>query len=365
MNLERRWHYATALCALCVALIGYLWYREITLYLPNAGQVPTQAAVDAVLAEGGAPRDRILIPTGVFVQSLDFVNANDVNVTGYVWQKYSDDIPAEIARGFSFPEEVGSADTVIREEYQRDGTIGWYFDVTLRQPLDYAKYPLDTQDVWLRIWPKDFDRGVMLVPDLGAYRATGIHDIFGVDSQIVTGGWKIVDTFFFYRRMNYDTNFGIKNYLGHAGVPELHFNVTLRRVFLNALVVALVPLIIVLILLFSVLILATADRDRAEAFGFSATGAIGAASALLFVVMLAHIDVRKEFAAAGLLYLEYFYLITYAAVLGVSVNIYLFSAHREARLLELLHRDDDHLPKVMFWPTVMVFLTVVTAMTFL
>ena len=32
--------------------------------------------------------------------------------------------------------------------------------------------------------------------------------------------------------------------------------------------------------------------------------------------MLAHIDVRKEFAAAGLLYLEYFYLITYAAVLA-------------------------------------------------
>jgi hypothetical protein len=74
--------------------------------------------------------------------------------------------------------------------------------------------------------------------------------------------------------------------------------------------------------------------------------------------------VRKEFAAAGLLYLEYFYLITYAAVLGVSVNVYLFSAHREARFLDIMHRNDNHLPKLMFWPAVIVFLTVVTAVTF-
>ena len=364
MSVNRRWYASAALCAVCIALIGYWWYREITIYTPNPGQVSTQAAVDAELNDGRPGPDRIRIPTGVFIQSVEFVKSNDVNLTGYIWQKYGDDVPADVARGFTFPEEVGSADTVIREEYQRDGIIGWYFDVTLRQPFDYRKYPLDTQDVWLRLWPKDFDRNVVLVPDLSSYLATGAHDIFGVDSEIVTGGWKIVDTYYFYRRMKYDTNFGIAKYTDHNSVPELHFNVTLRRVFLNALVVALVPLVIVLMLLFSVLVMATGDRDRAEALGFSATGAIGAASGLLFVIMLAHIDVRKEFAAAGLLYLEYFYLITYAAVLGVSVNVYLFSAHREARFLEIMHRQDNHLPKLMFWPTVIVFLTVVTAVTF-
>jgi hypothetical protein len=56
--------------------------------------------------------------------------------------------------------------------------------------------------------------------------------------------------------------------------------------------------------------------------------------------------------------------ITYAAVLGVSVNVYLFSAHREARFLDIMHGNDNHLPKLMFWPAVIVFLTVVTAVTF-
>ena len=52
---------------------------------------------------------------------------------------------------------------MISEEYRRrqgsEEVIGWYFDVTVRQAFDYSKYPLDTQDVWLRLWHKDFDRG--------------------------------------------------------------------------------------------------------------------------------------------------------------------------------------------------------------
>ena len=116
MSVKTRWLFVVALCAVCAGLIGYWWYREITEYVPNAGQVPSQAAVDAALDDGRPHPGRIRIPTGVFIQSVEFVKANDVNVTGYVWQKYSDDIPAEVSRGFVFPEEVGSAETVIRED---------------------------------------------------------------------------------------------------------------------------------------------------------------------------------------------------------------------------------------------------------
>ena len=364
VSANKGWYFVATFCLACIGVIGYLWYREITVYVPNPGQLPSQAAVDAALNDGHPHPGRVRIPTGLFIQSVEFVKANDVNITGYIWQKYNDTIPADRPPGFSFPEEVMSADTVIREAYKRDGTIGWYFDVTVRQPFDYSKYPLDTQDVWLRLWPQDLDRHVVLVPDLEAYSKTGIRDIFGRDSEIVPGGWKIVDTFYFYKFKRYDTNFGLKDDAGQTDYPELHFNITLRRSFMNALIVALVPLIIVLILLYSVLILSTADEGRAARFGFSATGAIGAASGLLFVVMLAHIDVRKEFAAASLLYLEYFYLITYAAVLGVSLNVYMFSAHREVRFVNILHRDDNRLSKLLFWPVVLAFVTLVTTMTF-
>jgi hypothetical protein len=233
MSLSRRRYLILAICLGCVAFIGYRWYHEITVYVPNPGQLSSQATVDTALRDGAAHPDRLLIPTGLFIQSVAFVTANDANITGYVWQKYRAGIPASVSRGFVFPEQVSSSDTVIQEAYRRmEGdveVIGWYFDVTVREPFDYSKYPLDTQDIWLRIWHQDFHRDVVLVPDLTAYDSTGIHDIFGVDADLVPGGWTIADTFFSYRRMTYDTNFGIADYVGQRDFPELYFTVTLRR----------------------------------------------------------------------------------------------------------------------------------------
>lgn len=40
-----------------------------------------------------------LIPTGFFIQSLAFVTASDVNITGYIWQKYPKDFPKDFTKG--------------------------------------------------------------------------------------------------------------------------------------------------------------------------------------------------------------------------------------------------------------------------
>ena len=49
---------------------------------------------------------------------------------------------------------------------------------------------------------------------------------------------------------DYDTNFGIDDYAGEKGFPELHFNLVVGRKFTNALVTNLTPLIIVASMLF-------------------------------------------------------------------------------------------------------------------
>ena len=355
----------------------------MNFYRPNPEQLTTQAEVDQALkGDPTATPSRLLIPTGLFVLSFDFVKANEANVTGYVWQRHRIDqlapdddksSPGKTRAGVLFPEQVGSTNTQLQEQYRREQlnaagerelVIGWYFDVTVRQTFNYAKYPLDRHDVWLRMWPKDFDKDVVLVPDLASYDKTGRRDQFGYDHDIVPGAWKIEDTFFSFKRKCYDTNFGIQRYQGQTNFPELHFNLTLARLFENAFVVALVPLLSVLVLLFAVLVMSTGDEAKASKLGFSASGAIGASSGLLFVVMLAHVSLRKEFSTTGLVYLEYFYLISYLAVLAVSVNIYLFSAGLRSRWLDRLHRDDNLIPKLAFWPLVLLLLAIVTVAVF-
>lgn len=401
---------AVAICAISICAIGFAWYREVTTYRPADAQLVDDAAVARALQQEMPARDgdepRVLVPTGIFIQSVAFTSASDVNVTGYIWQRYSKDLrlcranatgnatgPGAapgggecdqwskyaddacdcVSIGFVLPEQVESSSTVIEEAYtRRDGdtvVIGWYVDVTLRQPFDYSKYPLDSHDVWIRMWHADFDRNVVLTPDLASYTVAGATrpgNAFGLDQDIVPGGWTIEETFFSYKPAKYDTNFGIQGYVGQTDFPELHFDIVLRRKFINAFIVNLVPLLVVLMLLFAILMTVTGDKDRSEVFGFSTSGAIGTASALFFVVMLSHIQLREAFPGAGIVYLEYFYLATYVVILLSSLDFYLFSSTggRTGTHPRIIHYEDNLIPKLAFWPVILLGLAVITLICF-
>ena len=358
-----------------ICIIYITWHREVTAYHPWPGQLADQAAVDHALQEQIPPaagdEARVLVPTGVFIQSLAFLSATDVNLTGYIWQRYSADTRGRVSEGFVLPERIDAGSTTIEEAYRRDEpggdlVIGWYFDVTLRQPFDYAKYPLDSHRVWLRMWHRDFDRNVVLTPDLASYESTRLGEAFGLDQEIVPGGWRIEETYFSYERASYDTNFGLEGYVGQRDFPELHFQIVVHRKFINAFIINLVPLLVVFALLFAMVMTVTGDKARAEAFGFNTSGAIGTAAALFFVVMLAHIQLRESFAGAGIVYLEYFYLVAYVAVLLSCLNVYLFSATGGGTGTHpwILHHRDNLIPKLVFWPAILLCLAVITLFFF-
>lgn len=298
------------------------------------------------------------------MQSLHFVTASDVNITGYVWQKYSNSVPEEVTRGFTLPEQVSSGDTVIEEAYRRpyrDGVvIGWYFDVTVRQPFDYSRYPLDRHDVWLRMWHADFDRDVVLVPDLEAYDSTAASEAFGLDPDIVPGGWQIKETLFQYKVFDYDTDFGIPDYVGQTGFPELYFTVVASRGFVGAFVETLVPLLVVAGLLFAMLMITTADPTRVAAFDFNTAGVIATVSALFFVVLLPHIELRQQVTGAAMVYLEQFYFTLYLTILAVTINVYVFTTGGASRLVAFVRYRDNLVAKVAFWPVILAVLALIT-----
>jgi hypothetical protein len=295
---------------------------------------------------------------------MAFVTPSDVNVTGYIWQRYPKDFPTRYSKGFVFPEEVDSSNSTLRQHYyvknESDELIGWYFDITVRQSFDYSAYPLDYLTVWLRLWPKDFDHdaAVLFIPDFNAYFDTG-KPTFGLDQDIVPGEWEIDETFFSYNNIPYDTNFGYHGELTATQYKEFYFNLGARRKFISAFIINLVPLFVVAILLFAALMTISEDKEHAERFGFNTTTILGTGSALFFVVLLAHIQVRSQFAGSGLVYLEYFYLMMYGAILLTALNAYLFSLKHLASCT-LLHYRDNLLPKLAFWPLLLwslVFLT--------
>ncbi|MDJ0846436.1 cache domain-containing protein [Crocosphaera sp.] len=294
------------------------------------------------------------IPTGIFIQSLEFKDANDVFVTGYIWQKYENESHKSLSHGFILPEAI---DPKITEyyRYQQDNqeVIGWYFEANLRQKFDYSKYPFDSKQVWLRLWHEDFYKNIILIPDFESYEL--INPVYkpGLEEDFVLPGWKIQGSFFEYHLNDYNTNFGINNYVGQKNYPELYFTVTLQRDFINIFINNLMVPFVVALLLFLVHLLILKDSDT--------LAIVSACSAFLFIVILDQINLRSEILAGGILYLEYFYFILYLLIIAVAINSILFSKKTNLRWIQY---QESLIPKLLYWPGILTLLLVFTLLIF-
>lgn len=398
MSIKRKyWKRSIVVTAVLSIILVSLWVL-MNNYRLNKAQLPTAQSAKALIQEKWARHEESkeqqeyhplqLLKTGVYVQSLQFFNSIDVNVTGYIWQKYectnfsgdtSDanrtiencknkhiNIPKQGEVGFILPEQVNSGSDIEPKEVYRKLSetsnymvIGWYFEATLRQPFEYETYPFDHKTVWIRLWPKDFSENLVLFPDYDAYDATDTTDIFGIEKTIVLGTWEREDTYFNYEFTDYDTNFGIEHYIGKTDFPELRYNFVIKRKFGNAFIIYLLPLFLVAVLLFAAMLTVTDDKKISDKIGFNVTGFIGASSALFFVVMLAHIQLREQFAGSGIVYIEYFYILMYAFLVISTTNTYLFSSGSKL-FGGLLLKEDNLIPKVAFWPVLIASLIIIT-----
>lgn len=309
------------------------------------------------------PQDSPLyIPTGVFVQSLEFEDANDVFITGYIWQKYDKNIPQNVSRGFILPEAVDPNVTEIhRHQDQNFEVIVWYFEAKLRENFDYSKYPFDVKDVWIRLWPKDFYKNIILTPDFDAYDLMVPTSLPGLAEDFVLPGWDIKSSFFQYKLNNYNTNFGINSYIGQDNFPELYFTVVLQRNFINVLISNMMIIIVVLLLLFCIQILIIKHKESGENQDFTALEIVSACGAFLFIVIIDQINLRQKIITAGIIYLDYFYFILYIMILLVAINAILFASNIK---IDWIDYKNNLIPKLLYWPTNLALLLLVTMLVF-
>ncbi len=291
------------------------------------------------------------MPTGIFIQSIKFDSSHNVVLTGYVWQKYIDGIHNGLSRGFVMPEEESS--NIIEAYRQREGNtevVGWYFTVSLRERFDYSKYPFGTENVWIRLWHKDFEKNVVLTPDLAAYNVMNPMSLPGLEEEFVLSGWKINESFFSYRKHSYNTNFGLDNYVGQIKFPELYFNVILKKEFLSPFITNILPVSVVLFLLFAILLIG--NKKLLEIVSSSA--------AFFLVVIFSQIDLREKISTNEIIYMEHFYFIAYLVILAVAVNSVLYSRTK----IKIIHYDDNLISHVLYWPVIMSLMLGITLFIF-
>lgn len=305
----------------------------------------------------------IPVPTGLYVQQLEFEDSYNVNVGGTIWQKYPLDIADSVEIGVKFPQMSPFSEAEYIEETYRETIeakedeagyllVGSEFRVTLRLNLKYADFPLDKRHINIEILPKDINDHLIFTPDLGSYSYTNPTKKSGLNQKIKISGSEVLETYFNYSSETYDADFGYGEKSLFEEVPVLHFNVHLRRLLFNAFVTYLIPIFVTLIMVF---ILMYSCEKTAERQGISESMA-----AFFFVLIFSHIDMRKEIITADVIYMEYFYFISYFMLILTTFNLIVFTKDKS----KIFDFNDNQIFKASYFPIFFLLILVVTLVGF-
>ena len=135
----------------------------------------------------------------------------------------------------------------------------------------------------------------------------------------------------------------------------------IRHNLLDAFISNLGPIVIALILLFAIQMSIMADEKKAAFMQLTSGRLVNICVSMFFVIVFAHISVRRSLAAEEIFYLEYFYFTTYLGLLLVIMNGILFASNSGGAVVEF---RDNLVPKIAYWPAAMTCLFIVTLMVF-
>ncbi|MFG2825634.1 hypothetical protein ACGFX4_40170 [Kitasatospora sp. NPDC048365] len=356
--------FSAVVSVLCLLATVFVWVAvaaDDTLTGAPGTAVTTQADATSYLREDD--RDGMQqIPTGVMIQTAQFTDANNVRLTGYLWQR----LPAGAdtkAAAVELPAAVdgGATEQVyVHTNSDNTQTVGWKLRTTLREQFDYSHYPLDRQVIWATMWPKT--PGTVLVPDFAAYPPWVSESAFGLYTGMVTGEWRLHYTSFSMGESTTRTTLGRSDATTDTTIPAMHFSTGITRAFLSPLLDRLVPLIVITLLVFASLFVVTTDNDRRSLAGFSTWTVIGFCGAMMLVVAVQHSSLRSSTGSTGVVYAEYFYFILYLVIALVAFNVVEYTSTRRFRFLDW---NGNMAARLLYWPVVTTLLLATTVVVFL
>lgn len=294
------------------------------------------------------------VATGAYVESIEFVNANNVHITGSVWQKLTPDQRQVLRANISFNEAIESK---VEENYRKelnDGSllVSWHFSIITRQQFDYSKYPFDHKNIVLRLSASDLGANVVLVPDLDAYERLGKKDNPAIANDIVMEEWQLVQSYFKYTFQHYNTNFGLDTFTNQDINAELNYSINLEREFLGPFVTTLLPVMVMVCLLYACVV----------SMAYTPYGDLrNNITAVVFTILLAHYSIREHLQIDEVVYFEIFYFLLY-----LIASAFMLIAHQYYKAVTSRGNAKyfKHIANIWFWPLLTVMIFVTTIMTY-
>ena len=351
-NLSNKliWTISLIISTLFIGEIGLIWnlvesFIEEEKHTPVVGNtdVKNYLKIDSIKKDEKV----IYVPTGIFIDHVEFNYPNNITLTGNIWQKYYKDVSDNISKKFNFPK---SSFSTIEKAYeaQEDYTtiVGWNFVCILPQNLNYHKYPLDYKNFDLQIQQEDIENNVILVPDFDSYLFLTPKSFPGLQKKTILRGWDIEESFFSYETPEVKTTFGLET-SSFAQQPQLYFNIVAKRKFIQPFIVRILPLLLVFVLLFICFIIPFSK------YFYTMVGMI---ATLLLTIIILHISLRNFLPIPKFFYLGYLYFIAYLTIIPTIINITIFYRSKNKKV--------SFLSQVLYWPILFGLFLIITVLVF-
>lgn len=298
-------------------------------------------------------RNPIFISTGLEIETMDFPGPNDIAITGKVWQIYPDSYPQDWGKGFEIGQAKKFSSELIEQRKIAGGEIfSWRFQALIRANLNHSRYPLEVENIDIAILPVNQGNEVAFVPDLKAYKFISPGLLPGLAEDVFIPGWNITESYFSFIDHEPTILVGKDNNFDQENFYQLHFNIGISRLFIDAFISNLTPLIVVVIILYSVLLLPTSiDISRT----------LGICVSVFFVVIYSHLSIRRAISIDTIFYLEYFYLVIYLMVIIAPMNSFRTTLGITNQWLDY---EQGRLPKLLFWPVILSVFLLITVIKF-
>ncbi|MGL1885303.1 MAG: cache domain-containing protein [Reichenbachiella sp.] len=305
----------------------------------------------------------IAVPTGIFVESLQFVDSYTISIRGELWQKWPSHLAKFYEPGFRFPQEAEAGlvrINKISEKVERKHVVHtWSFKLNLKMPLDYSKYPFDVRDLNIEIMYPDVESGVLLVPDVDGYSGLTPYSMPGINQDIYFKDSKLLASRFSFDILNFHSRFGHKKFSGINSFPIMKYTIHLKRRLLNVMVTNIIPILVVASMIF--LIFYSITKNQEDKSGVSMMGVVQSCAGFFFVLLVAHIELRRRLTTPELTYIETFYLTMYVIMALLAINVVIFTKSEKYKLLSY---KDNLLIKVSYWPFLLFSWMIITLIVF-
>ena len=297
-------------------------------------------------------KDKNYVPTGIIINDMQFNPHDQIEFVGFIWQRYFDGIHDSVDRGFILPQATHKTTIteIGRTKHEKAETIMWQVQAQLNQNLSYSAFPFDIKNIKIQMRHKDFEKNIILVPDLDAYKIINPAALPAIGQDTHLDGWHLLKSYFDYEIETYLTNFGLYGY-GPFGiydeaplsqVPELRLNVVAQRYLLDTILTDLLALCVIAVILFVLLLTYFSEKK----FEFI----LETCAAAFFSSVFAQIQFRAKIFSHEFVYFEIFYFTLYLAIILILITtlIHMFKMN-----VPLIRYDSNIITKLLYWPFIL------------